>query len=133
MLGRQPKLIATMKKLFFIFIGTVLAISADATELISATSIQTCVISKLDAQQKFFSVTGYYYQNRQAYKCKLKLKLAQSVYGQNSYIAVEYATDYFNNQWYWHRCNASCQYDAVNRQHYVTIGYNTIYFDDPLE
>lgn len=63
-LGRQPKLIATMKKLFFIFIGTVLAISADATELISATSIQTCVISKLDAQQQFFSVTGYYYQNR---------------------------------------------------------------------
>lgn len=89
--------------------------------------------SNIQTQQQLFSVTGYYYQNGGTYKCKLKLKLVQSLYGQNSYIAVEYATDYYNNQWYWHSCNASCHYNASNRQYYVMIGYLTVYFDDPLE
>lgn len=122
-----------MKKLLFIFLGTVLAISADATELMFSNNIQTSVISKLDTQQQLFSVTGYYYKNNELYKCKLKLKLVQSVNGYNSYVLVEYALEYYNYQWMWRRSNASCRYDAVNRQHYVVIDFNTIYFDDPLE
>ena len=91
------------------------------------------VCAQSNMQQQTFTVTGYYCENGEYYKCRLRLKLVQSMYGQNSYIATAYAMDYFNGQWQWHSCNASCRYDAINEQYYVQVGFTTIYFDDPLE
>lgn len=86
------------------------------------------------AEQNVFQVVAWYRNGYQTLKAKLKLKLVSSMYGQNGYMAIEYATEQLQNgQWLWRRCSASCRYDAVSRQNSVYIGGTTFYFDDPLE
>ena len=126
----KSKLFIMKQRMFLIVCACLFVASVSAT---NSTSQPTSPSATEVSQSNVFPVTGYYVRNGQYYKCRLKLQLVQSSWGSNSYIAIEYATEYYNGQWYWHRCNASCRYDAVNRQHYVQIGYDTIYFDDPLE
>ena len=86
------------------------------------------------SQQNVFQVVAWYKSGYQTYKAKLKLKLVSSMYGQNSYMAVEYTNEQLpNGQWLWRTCSASCRYDAINRQFSVFINGITFYFDDPLE
>ncbi len=92
------------------------------------------IVSAEPGEQNVFQVIAWYQKGYQTYKAKLKLKLVSSMYGQNGYMAVEYATEQLQNgQWLWHTCSASCRYDAINRQQSVYIGGVTFYFDDPLE
>lgn len=92
------------------------------------------IVSSTPSEQNIFQVIALYRNGYQTYKAKLKLKLVSSMYGQNSYMAVEYATDQLQNgQWLWHSCSASCSYDAINHQYSVFINGTTFYFDDPLE
>lgn len=92
------------------------------------------VVETAPSEQNVFQVIAWYRSGHQTYKAKLKLKLVSSMYGQNGYMAVEYATEQLQNgQWLWRTCSASCRYDAVNRQHSVFINGTTFYFDDPLE
>lgn len=112
-----------------------------AATLLSGASVDKAVTSEpvfvteaTPAQQNVFQVIAWYKNGYQTYKAKLKLKLVKSMYGQNSYMATEYATEQLQNgQWLWRSCSASCQYNAVNRQYSVFIGGTTFYFDDPLE
>lgn len=86
------------------------------------------------SEQNVFQVVAWYRNGYQTFKAKLKLKLVSSMYGQNGYMAIEYATEQLQNgQWLWRRCSASCRYDAVSRQNSVYIDGITFYFDDPLE
>lgn len=112
-----------------------------ATALLSGTSVDKAVspepasiVATVPSEQNVFQVIAWYRSGYQTYKAKLKLKLVSSMYGQNGYMAVEYATEQLQNgQWLWRTCSASCQYDAVTRQNSVYINGITFYFDDPLE
>lgn len=99
-----------------------------------STPIPVESVSEMQAEQNVFQVVAWYKSGYQTYKAKLKLKLVSSMYGQNSYMAVEYTNEQMpNGQWLWRTCSASCRYDAINRQFSVFINGITFYFDDPLE
>ncbi|MGP1393781.1 MAG: hypothetical protein ACTTK1_07455 [Candidatus Cryptobacteroides sp.] len=103
-------------------------VASDSASFVNGTS----TIESYQSNQTF-NIVGYYTQNGQYYKCKLKLKLVQSMYGQNDYMCIGYAMDYFNGKWIWKQCSISCRYDAVKRQNYLSIGMTTVYFDDPMD
>lgn len=126
------KIPMTMTHAILTLIAAALLSGASADKAV--TSEPAAVVSVAPSEQNIFQVIAWYKNGYQTYKAKLKLKLVSSMYGQNGYMAVEYATEQLQNgQWLWRTCSASCRYDAVNRQHSVYINGTTFYFDDPLE
>ena len=122
----------TMTHVILTLIAAALLSGANVDKAVSPEPVS--VAATAPSEQNIFPVIAWYRSGYQTYKAKLKLKLVSSMYGQNGYMAVEYATEQLQNgQWLWRTCSASCRYDAVNRQHSVFINGTTFYFDDPLE
>lgn len=122
----------SMTHIILTLIAAALLSGASVNKAVSPEPVS--IIEAAPSEQNISQVIAWYKSGYQTYKAKLKLKLVKSMYGQNSYMATEYATEQLQNgQWLWRSCSASCQYNAVNRQYSVFIGGITFYFDDPLE